>query len=1031
MSKKNRSRLLAVTALSGVASLIGAGGAQAQQIILDQDGESATVSDSRSGNPAVLITGDNTSLTVNAGGVLTGTGNYQELPPAFATPYTAGQGGVNLLSGAVGGTIRVNAGGRIVGANYGITTPDVVNSNPYAPGSVNIVNHGEIWGNANDGIRMANYGSLVNTGSIVGARLIDEPTGANYLGSLGDGVSSYLNGTFVITDYPADGVHYRIDNSGTIDGRRFGVIISGGGEVTNSGTVHGDMSGVLIQTTNLFGGANILLFPFQRSSLVNTGTITGRFQNGADVRSLAFEDDVFSVDLAALDLENLDYFDTYDASSAYSLLDNSGLIETFATAGAITTGVVVDPVTGQQIPVQGPSEFFGVNMRSPNGYILNREDGVIRATNGANGVRLAALDVVAEIGGVITLDNQGTIIGSIVGSDGQELVRTNGLIDGDVALGLGNDLFYLDADGVVTGTIDLGGGDDVMVWNTRASVGEIVTGGEGNNVLAILLGGTFDATRVFNFQTVHTYGAGNLNGLDLSFVPEIEINDGASLNIGSTGFVGTAFINPGGALVGVGQVDAIVVRSGGSVRPGNSIGTINVVGDVDFAAGTLYEVEVSAAGSDRIIAGGAVTLTGGAVTVLGENGVDVAAGAAPASYVILSGAGGVTGTFSSLTENLRFYAPSLAYTATEVRLLMNPVGADFNAAAQTATQRELGAILYEALLPASGDFLQAMRDSFPGQNAAGVRAGLDRLSGPIHAWAPIAVSEISLQGGRQAARGLADAREGASVWGGAVYSTLEVDASGGAVGADVDTQGALFGINAVINDHVRGGVFGGYVSSEGGDQAGGGVETDGWIGGVQARASFANGFSLGAQVGYVSQTADTSRRIAIGALSRTASASYDIEGWFAALDAALLFGDGAWRYGPFIEASVGGYEADRFTETGANALSLAGGEATYDRAAGRAGFVVIGDFGTVRPRAELGYMAEDDSSRSLARTLTLAGAPTPFTSNGPRLQSNAPFLALGADFSIGANITASLGYEGVFGDNVDGQTATARLAINF
>ena len=40
MSKKNRSRLLAVTALSGVASLIGAGGAQAQQIILDQDGPS-------------------------------------------------------------------------------------------------------------------------------------------------------------------------------------------------------------------------------------------------------------------------------------------------------------------------------------------------------------------------------------------------------------------------------------------------------------------------------------------------------------------------------------------------------------------------------------------------------------------------------------------------------------------------------------------------------------------------------------------------------------------------------------------------------------------------------------------------------------------------------------------------------------------------------------------------------------------------------------------------------------------------------
>ncbi|OYW27079.1 MAG: hypothetical protein B7Z47_07000, partial [Chthoniobacter sp. 12-60-6] len=55
---------------------------------------------------------------------------------------------------------------------------------------------------------------------------------------------------------------------------------------------------------------------------------------------------------------------------------------------------------------------------------------------------------------------------------------------------------------------------------------------------------------------------------------------------------------------GSGTVGAVTVASGAALAPGNSIGTLNVAGDVTFAAGSVYEVEVGGPGAADLIAAG-------------------------------------------------------------------------------------------------------------------------------------------------------------------------------------------------------------------------------------------------------------------------------------------------------------------------------------------------------------------------------------------------------------------------------------------
>ncbi|MDO8423970.1 MAG: autotransporter outer membrane beta-barrel domain-containing protein [Parvibaculum sp.] len=73
-------------------------------------------------------------------------------------------------------------------------------------------------------------------------------------------------------------------------------------------------------------------------------------------------------------------------------------------------------------------------------------------------------------------------------------------------------------------------------------------------------------------------------------------------------------VNNGGTLSGTGTINGDVnVNNGGILSPGNSPGTINVVGNVVFAAGSIFDVEVEATVADLLNVTGAVTIDPGAI----------------------------------------------------------------------------------------------------------------------------------------------------------------------------------------------------------------------------------------------------------------------------------------------------------------------------------------------------------------------------------------------------------------------------------
>jgi autotransporter-associated beta strand protein len=210
------------------------------------------------------------------------------------------------------------------------------------------------------------------------------------------------------------------------------------------------------------------------------------------------------------------------------------------------------------------------------------------------------------------------------------------------------------------------------------------------------------------------------------------------------GVTGSAVTVNGGAIFGgSGTVGGIVVASGGTVAPGNSIGTLSVTGNVAFAAGSTYQVEVNAAGQgDRINATGIATLSGGTVQVLAESGNYAAA----TSYTILSANGGVTGQFAGVTSSLAFLTPTLVYDAQNVRLAMtrndHSFGPDGGGGSGGGSGDNAGSRPYIAATRNQGFIGNAAErlgvgnpvyNTLISATAAEARAGFDLLSGEAHA----------------------------------------------------------------------------------------------------------------------------------------------------------------------------------------------------------------------------------------------------------------------------------------------------------
>ena len=224
------------------------------------------------------------------------------------------------------------------------------------------------------------------------------------------------------------------------------------------------------------------------------------------------------------------------------------------------------------------------------------------------------------------LNNFGTGMVMLNGGGLQWAAGTNTDISPRLVLGVGG------------GTFDTGGNNVTFATGLRGAGG--ITK-QGNGVLNLAANNTYTG------PTLVTGGILAVNGRITS-----------NVTVGSDGTLG-----------GNGTIAGLVTNNG-TLAPGNSIGTLNVGGSFVQAAGSIYQVEVNAAGqADRINVSGApgtATINGGTVQVLAQPGNY----GASTTYTILNATGGRTGTYTGVTSNFAFLTPSLTYDPNNVFLTL-------------------------------------------------------------------------------------------------------------------------------------------------------------------------------------------------------------------------------------------------------------------------------------------------------------------------------------------------------------------------
>jgi autotransporter-associated beta strand protein len=147
------------------------------------------------------------------------------------------------------------------------------------------------------------------------------------------------------------------------------------------------------------------------------------------------------------------------------------------------------------------------------------------------------------------------------------------------------------------------------------------------------------------------------------------VNGGALAVTGSIASSSLTAVNANAMLVGTGTVGNTMIANGGTFAPGNGTpgSSMTVVGNLAFQSGALYLVGLNPATSTFANVSGSATLNGGAgAAFLSGNYV-------AKQYTILSAAGGVNGSFSSLNT---LGVPSgfnanLSYGAHDVFLNLN------------------------------------------------------------------------------------------------------------------------------------------------------------------------------------------------------------------------------------------------------------------------------------------------------------------------------------------------------------------------
>ncbi len=943
-----------------------------------------------------------TASLVNSGTITGGSGRGVEFNAGLASVVVDNSGTISGAIAGIGhgadGTLALTNSGTIVGGETGVDSD--------SGGAVSLINIGSITGTTGAAIATLTQTSLDNAGTLAGGAGVavslssfDDSvilrTGSAITGSIeaGDGADSLtLDGDVLeltqaqqLTEangFETLDVAAGYWSTSGVVGAFGSVAIAEGAALQVNEVDLGEDGGTSPIATALVQTDGLLVLNFGTDEVISN--LDGLTIEGAGSLQL-IGDAVFTVDGANI------------AHTGGTTISNGGLILTGQLLGDVRT----EGNGFFELGAGGTEGGFAGNIVNDGRFVFNRSDDY-DFLGGFSGSGI--LDKLG--GGTLTFLGDYAFEGvtNIFGG----AVRIGGTINPTTGFALGE-----------SGTLDITGKDQTiggLQGESGATVviddSELTVDQDENTVFGGDITGegslVKDGSGTLNLTGTNTYtGPTEINGGTLAVNGSIDspvtVNDGATL--GGTGNVGTT-----------------VIRGGGTLGAGNSIGQLTVAGDLSFLPGSIFEVEVNAAGgADRVDATGTVTIASTArVDVLAENG-----NYNPRTdYVILTGAGGVNGTFGSVTTDLAFLDPLLRYSANAVTLSLYRNDIDFADVATGINQVGVaGAVqslgidnpLYEAVLV---------------QNAVTAQASFTQLSGEILASSISGLTDDSRHL-RNALMGMSAPQDGgAFVWGSAFGGWGEFDAKRGSAAMNTDHKGLVAGFGFGGN---------GFAAALSAGIGGSDFDLDGRTDRAKVESKYLAVHAVyGAEAGlrgsvgvsYAWHDIDTSRDITVAPLVQMLKSNRDANTLqiFGELGYGIEAGNAAVT--PFARIAHVDTGSDAFTEAGgtaALALGKADQKATFLSLGGRVQFNP-GKPG-FQPYASAAWNRAFDDRSAVIPARFVAGG-TGFAIVGTALPKSSAEVEAGFEYTAGS-LQIGAAYSGTLASdrNTHGARVTARIAF--
>ncbi len=718
---------------------------------------------------------------------------------------------------------------------------------------------------------------------------------------------------------------------------------------------------------------------------------------------------------------------------------------TLATTASFDTARSITLMQAGRFDIAAATEVGLTGATSGSGDLIKQGAGTLRLDNGANAYGNTLVAAGTLIGNASSISGNIGNAGTVVFDQAADAAFAG---DATALNGSGGRMIKRGA-----GTLSLNG---LSALNWTVEAGGLVTAAErfgGNTHLASGGSLAFDQARNASYAGVISgsgsfakAGAGRLTltGNSSAFSGTTTVESGTLAVNGSLG--GTVDVLAGGRLQGAGSVRSVKVS--GTVAPGNSIGTLNVAGNVALAAGSIYEVEVNAAGqSDKIVASGTATIAGSSVNVLAETG----SYAPQTQYTILTANGGRSGTFSGVTSNFAFLDPSLSYDANNAYLKLTRNNIDFSSIGLTPNQIATGDgveslgrgnSVYNAVVNLSAPQAQNAFDQLSGEIHASVKSTLiedsrftrnainDRLraafestgasTGPVTTYvdgAPVAAAATTDR--------LAFWSQGFGSWG-------HTDGDGNAARFNRSTGGFFAGVDVPAFDNWRFGAIAGYshTSFDVKDRYSSG-SSENYHAGLYGGTRWGD-LTFRAGAAYTWHDVSASRNVNIPGLRNTLKSDYDA-------GTAQVFGElgygfamGAAQFEPFANLAHVSVHTGDFTENGgAAALSSEGDttDTTLTTLGLRASTTFDLDGAAVTVKGMAGWRHAFGDVLPLS-AMRFAGGDT-FSIAGVPIARNVAVVEAGLDYVLSPNATLGVTYAGQFGSDVSDQSARVNLNVKF